>query len=77
MSRAMSPTTTPEPWLQGTLKDVSAIPRAVLHALELARQDLQHWCGQFTDEELNSRIEGLPSSRSSTSATSRAASTAC
>ena len=61
VSKAISPTTIPEPWLQGTLKDVPAIPRAVLHALELARQDLQHWCGQFTEEELNSRVEGLPS----------------
>jgi uncharacterized damage-inducible protein DinB len=57
----MSPTSSPEPWLQGTLKDIPAIPRAVLHALELAHQDLQHWCGQLTDEELNSRFGGLPS----------------
>ena len=61
MSKAMSPTPSPEPWLQGTLKDIPAVPRAVLHALELARQDLQHWCGQLTDEELNSRFEVLPS----------------
>jgi uncharacterized damage-inducible protein DinB len=57
----MSPSSSPEPWLQGTLKDIPAIPRAVLHALELAHQDLQHWCGQLTDEELNSRFGGLPS----------------
>jgi uncharacterized damage-inducible protein DinB len=57
----MSPTSAPEPWLQGTLKDIPVIPRAVLHALELARQDLQHWCSQLTEEELNSRFEGLPS----------------
>ena len=56
----MSPSTSPEPWLQGTLKDIPAIPRAVLHALELARQDLQDWCGQLTEEELNYRFE-LPS----------------
>lgn len=52
---------TPEPWLQGTLKDVPAIPRAVLHALELARQDLQLWCGTLTEQELNARPGGLPS----------------
>jgi uncharacterized damage-inducible protein DinB len=50
-----------EPWLQGTLKDVPAVPRAVLHALELARQDLQHWCGALTEEELNAQPHGLPS----------------
>jgi uncharacterized damage-inducible protein DinB len=53
--------TRPEPWLQGTLKDVPAVPRAVLHALELARQDLQDWCGALTEEELNARPAGLPS----------------
>ena len=50
-----------EPWLQGTLKDVPAVPRAVLHALELARQDIQHWCGALTEDELNARPAGLPS----------------
>lgn len=53
--------TNPEPWLQGTLQDVPAVPRAVLHALELARQDLQHWCGVLTEEELNARPAELPS----------------
>lgn len=52
---------TPEPWLRGTLIDVPAVPRAVLHALELARQDLQHWCGSLTDEQLNARPVELPS----------------
>jgi len=32
--------TPPEPWLRGTLTDVPALQRAVLHALELAREDL-------------------------------------
>ena len=53
--------TGPEPWLQGTLKDVPAIPRAVLHALELARQDLQQWCGALTEEQLNAHAKDLPS----------------
>ena len=33
--------------------------RAVLHALELAREDLQRWCGDLTDEQLNGRPSGL------------------
>jgi uncharacterized damage-inducible protein DinB len=45
----------PEPWLRGTLAEVPAVLRAVLHALELAAEDLQRWCGQLTDEQLNQR----------------------
>ena len=45
----------PEPWLRGTLTDVSPVQRAVLHALELAKEDLDRWCGDLTDDELNAR----------------------
>jgi uncharacterized damage-inducible protein DinB len=45
----------PEPWLRGTLTDVPAVQRAVLHALELAHEDLQRWAGDLSDEELNAR----------------------
>jgi uncharacterized damage-inducible protein DinB len=45
----------PEPWLRGTLAEVPAVHRAVLHALELAGEDLRRWCGQLTDEQLNQR----------------------
>ena len=45
----------PEPWLRGTLGHVDPVQRAVLHALELAKEDLQKWCGDLTDEELNAR----------------------
>jgi uncharacterized damage-inducible protein DinB len=49
----------PEPWLRGTLTDIPAVPRAVLHALELAKEDLLHWCGPLTDAELNARPAGI------------------
>lgn len=49
----------PEPWLQGTLPDVSRVPRAVLHALELAGEDLERWCGPLNDEQLNQRLGGI------------------
>jgi uncharacterized damage-inducible protein DinB len=49
----------PEPWLRGTLTDVPAVPRAVLHALELAKEDLLRWCGALTDTELNARPAGI------------------
>lgn len=52
---------TPEPWLRGTLTDVRAVPRAVLHALELAGEDLTKWCSPLTDAELNSQPHGLSS----------------
>jgi uncharacterized damage-inducible protein DinB len=48
-----------EPWLRGTHGDVDAVVRAVLHALELADEDGQRWCGGLTDEEMNARPFGL------------------
>ena len=50
----------PEPWLRGTLTEIAAVPRAVLHALELAGEDLHKWCAFLTDAELNARPVGLP-----------------
>ncbi len=50
-----------EPWLQGTLQDVPAIPRAVLHALELAQQDLERWCEPLQDAQLNLSSNDVPS----------------
>lgn len=49
----------PEPWLRGTLTDVAAVQRAVLHALELAREDLEHWTQDLTDAEINMRPSGI------------------
>jgi uncharacterized damage-inducible protein DinB len=51
----------PEPWLRGTHSEIPAVPRAVLHALELAREDLTFWCGQLSEEELIAAPSGLPS----------------
>jgi uncharacterized damage-inducible protein DinB len=55
----MSEAKVPEPWLRGTLTEVAAVPRAVLHALELAQEDLTRWCGQLSDAELNARPDGI------------------
>ncbi len=49
----------PEPWLRGTLAEIPAVPRAVLHALELAREDIERWCGPLTDDELHARPHGI------------------
>lgn len=51
----------PEPWLRGTLSDVPAVQRAVLHALQSAEEDLAKWCGELTDAELQERPSGLAS----------------
>jgi uncharacterized damage-inducible protein DinB len=50
----------PEPWLRGTEAEVPAVARAVLHALELANEDLLKWCFQLSDDELNAHPAGLP-----------------
>jgi hypothetical protein len=49
----------PEPWLRGTLTEVPAVQRAVLHALEMAKEDVERWCGGLTDQELNARPAGI------------------
>src|SRR5580693_1686836 len=48
-----------EPWLRGTLTEVGAVQRAVLHAFEMAAEDLELWCGPLTEEELNARPYGI------------------
>ncbi len=48
-----------EPWLRGTELDVPAVGRAVLHALQLAEEDLRHWCGGLSDSEIHARPAGV------------------
>lgn len=49
----------PEPWLRGTLTEVPAVHRAVLHALELAGEDLERWCMPLSEQQLNWHAEGI------------------
>ena len=51
----------PEPWLRGTFAEVPAVARAVLHALQLAEDDLAKWCGDLSVEQLNARPFGIAS----------------
>jgi uncharacterized damage-inducible protein DinB len=51
----------PEPWLRGTLTEFPAEQRAVLHALELAREDIAQWCGPLAAEDMHARPYGLAS----------------
>jgi uncharacterized damage-inducible protein DinB len=55
----MNESTQPEPWLRGTLTEIPAAPRAVLHALDLAKEDLTRWCAALTDAQLNARPAGI------------------
>jgi len=50
-----------EPWLRGTYADVPAVGRAVLHALDLALDDLTKWTTGLTDAEVHSQPLGLTS----------------
>jgi len=47
--------------MRGTHSDVPAVGRAVLHALELALDDLTKWTAGLTDTEVHARPLGLPS----------------
>lgn len=51
----------PEPWLRGTHSEIPAVPRAVLHAIELAREDIISWCAELSEQELLATPSGLPS----------------
>jgi uncharacterized damage-inducible protein DinB len=50
-----------EPWLRGTLAEQDAVRRGVLHALQLAREDVARWCTEFSEEQLKATPFGLPS----------------
>jgi uncharacterized damage-inducible protein DinB len=48
-----------EPWLRGTLTEIDALRRQVLHAFELAAEDVERWCAKLSDAEMNSRPYGI------------------
>jgi hypothetical protein len=50
-----------EPWLRGTLTEVDAVRRQVLHALELAGEDVDRWCAGLSDAEMSARPFGVAS----------------
>jgi uncharacterized damage-inducible protein DinB len=63
LSASSAPYPTPyiEPWLRGTYSDVPAAGRAVLHALDLAIDDITKWTAGLTDAEVHLQPLGLPS----------------
>jgi uncharacterized damage-inducible protein DinB len=58
-----SPVSVPdvEPWLRGTHAEVPAVGRAVLHALDLALEDLTKWTAGLTEAQIHSKPLALPS----------------
>jgi uncharacterized damage-inducible protein DinB len=50
-----------EPWLRGSHAEVPAVGRAVLHALDLALDDLSKWTDGLTDAEVHAQPLGLTS----------------
>ncbi len=50
-----------EPWLRGTLTELDAVRRQVLHSLEMAAEDGEKWCASLSDEEISARPLGLAS----------------
>jgi hypothetical protein len=48
-----------EPWLRGTLTEVDALRRQVLHALELALEDGEQYCAGLSDAEMAARPSGI------------------
>lgn len=49
----------PEPWLRGTHSEIPAVLRAVLHAFDLAQEDVQKWTADLSDAELHASPAGL------------------
>lgn len=44
-----------EPWMRGTHEDLDTVRRGAIHALELAEEDVEKWCGALSDEEMMAR----------------------
>lgn len=61
MSTTPAPAPDVEPWLRGTHAEVPAAGRAVLHALDLALDDLSKWTAGLSDTEIHSQPLGLNS----------------
>jgi len=56
-----SPASVPyvEPWLRGTHADIPAVARGVLHAFDLALDDITKWTEGLTDLEVHAQPLGL------------------
>jgi uncharacterized damage-inducible protein DinB len=51
----------PEPWLRGRKEDLPVIHLAVLNALDLASENVDHWCFGLSQDDFHAQPNGLPS----------------
>lgn len=51
----------PEPWLRGRKEELPVVHLAVLNALELACENVDHWCFGLTQDDFHAQPHGLPS----------------
>ena len=51
----------PEPCLRGRTENLPAMQLAVLNALELTLENVDHWCFGLTQEDFHAKPHGLPS----------------
>jgi hypothetical protein len=58
-SKAQGPKSDLEPWMRGTHAELDPVVRAVVHALELAQEDVSRWCGTLSDAEMFARPGGV------------------
>lgn len=49
----------PEPWMRGTHTELDVVRKAVIHALELAEEDIAKWCGGLSDSEMMARPDNI------------------
>jgi hypothetical protein len=48
-----------EPWMRGTHANLDPVLQAVIHALELAEEDVARWCDGLTDAQMFARPCGV------------------
>jgi uncharacterized damage-inducible protein DinB len=48
-----------EPWMRGTHGELDPVRRAVVHALELAEEDVARWCEGLSEAEMFARPGGV------------------
>lgn len=55
MNQIATPAPYTEPWLRGTYTDIPAVGRAVLHALDLALDDITKWTTGLQESEIHAQ----------------------
>ena len=49
----------PEPWMRGTHGELDVVRKGVVHALELAEEDIAKWCSALSDTEIIARPDDI------------------